>query len=152
MTDRIRVAQEHLVSNIIRQKLIMGIQNVSNLQISKKTVVMFLPEGELHELGLLYVYYLLKIRGTKITYLGANLPMDELEFVVKTKSPAYVYAHLTSVPGRFNFEKYIGTMSSRLKSTTIVFSGNVVRNHLQNTPGNVLLKNTLSSVIEELSG
>lgn len=152
MTDHIRVAQEHLVSNIIRQKLIKGIQDVSNLQIGTKTAVMFLPEGELHELGLLYVYYLLKIRGTHIIYLGANLPMDELEFVVKMKSPTYVYAHLTSLPGRFNFERYISVISSRLKSTSIVFSGRVAQNYGRKTPSNVLLKNSLQEVISELSG
>ncbi len=152
MTDHIRIAQEHLVSNIIRHKLIKGIHDVSNLQIGTKTVIMFLPEGELHELGLLYVHYLLKIRGTRIIYLGANLPLDELEFAVKMKSPGYVYAHLTSLPGKFNFEKYVGNIASRIKSAKIVFSGNVARNYLQKIPPNVLIKNTLSSVIDELSG
>lgn len=152
MTDHIRAAQEHLVSNIIRQKLIKGIQDVSNLQVGTKSVVLFLPQGELHELGLLYVYYLLKIRGTKITYMGTDLPLDELEFVVKMKSPDYVYAHLTSLNGKFNFEKYLSHIASRLKTTSIVFSGNVARNYLQKVPQNVSLKQSLQEVIAELSG
>jgi DNA-binding transcriptional MerR regulator len=152
MTDHVRVAQEHLVTNIIRQKLIKGIHDVSNLQMGTKTVVMYLPEGELHEIGLLYVCYLLKIRGTKIIYLGSNLPLDELEFVVKMKKPDYIYAHLTSVPGKFNFEKYISTLSSRLKSTSIVFSGRVAQNYFKKVPANVLLKNSLQEVVDELTG
>ena len=152
MTDHIRVAQEHLVSNIIREKLIKGIQDVSNLQVGTKTVVMYLPEGELHELGLLYVHYLLKIRGTKVIYLGANLPFDELEFVVKFKKPGYIYAHLTSLPGKFNFERYLEMIGSRLKPVSAVFSGYVAQNYYKKVPGNVLLKKTLQEVIIELTG
>jgi MerR family transcriptional regulator, light-induced transcriptional regulator len=151
LTDHIRIAQEHLVSNIIRQKLIMGIQNVSNLQIGTKTVVMYLPAGEHHELGLLYMRYLLKIRGTKIIYLGCDTPFDELEFVVKFRHPDFVYTHLTSVSGRFNLDKYLEQVKSRLGVFTFVFSGRIVQSYHNKTPGNVHFKNSMKDVINELS-
>jgi len=151
LTDHVRVAQEHMVSNIVRQKLIMGIENVSNLQINTKYVTMFLPQGEFHELGLLYVQYLLKIRGTKILYLGADVPMEELEFVVKLKNPAYIYTHLTSVNGRFNMEKFLDTVGTRLKQTTLILSGRVAQTYYKKPPANVKLKSSLADVITELT-
>lgn len=150
LTDHIKVAQEHLVSNIIRQKLIMGIEKVSNLQIGNKLVVMFLPQGEFHELGLLYVNYLLKIRGTKIIYLGADLPLVELEAVVKFKKPDYVYSHLTSTPARFSFEKFVNS-GEKLKGVTMVVSGRMVNGYHKKLPGNVKLKYSLKEVVEELA-
>jgi MerR family transcriptional regulator, light-induced transcriptional regulator len=151
LTDHVRVAQEHMVSNMVRQKLIMGIEHVSNLQINNKYVVMFLPQGEFHELGLLYVQYLLKIRGTKILYLGADVPMEELEFVVKFKKPDYIFTHLTSVGGRFNFEKFLDTVGDRLKQTTLIMSGRVAQAYYKKPPANVRLKGSLGDVITELS-
>ena len=75
VTDNINPAQEHLVSNVIRQKLIVGIDAVnSRLQVDK-TVILFLPEGEHHELGLLFVSFLLKCRGVQMIYLGADVPL-----------------------------------------------------------------------------
>ncbi|MBO9573523.1 MAG: MerR family transcriptional regulator [Chitinophagaceae bacterium] len=151
LTDHIRVAQEHMVSSIIREKLIMGIQNASNPWSGKKTVVMFLPQGEFHELGLLYVQYLLKVKGTKILYLSADLPFDELEFVVKFKKPDYIYTHLTSVAGRFNLEKYLDKVGVKLKDTKFVVSGRVAQSYYKKVSPNVLLKNSLNDVITELS-
>lgn len=151
-TDHIRIAQEHLVSNIIRQKLIMGIENASNLQIGKKTVVMYLPQNEHHEIGLLYVLYLLKIRGTKIIYLGADVPLDELEFVVKMKKPDFVYSHLTSVSGRFSFEKYLTVIGDRLASFAFIFSGRIVQTYPNNPPKNIVFLNSLKEVVNTLAG
>lgn len=150
-TDHIRIAQEHLVSNIIRQKLIMGIENASNLQIGKKTVVMYLPQNEHHEIGLLYVLYLLKIRGTKIIYLGADVPLDELEFVVKIKKPDFVYSHLTSVSGRFSFEKYLAVIGDRLASFSFIFSGRIVQTYPNNPPKNIVFLNSLKEVVNTLA-
>jgi len=62
-TGYINPAQEHLVSHVIRQKLIVGIEGTVAHRRSDTTVLLFLPEGEHHELGLLYVYYLLKTTG-----------------------------------------------------------------------------------------
>lgn len=150
LTDHVRVAQEHMVSSIIRQKLITGTENIANLQAGTKYVVMFLPQGEFHELGLLYVQYLLKIRGTGILYLGADVPMEELEFVVKLKKPGYIYTHLTSVNGKFNFEKFLGTIGARMKQTTLVVSGKIAQVYYNKPPHNVRLKNSLEDVIAEL--
>ena len=63
LTNHINPAQEHLVTNIIRQKLIIGIDGIKNNIQTNKTVLLFLPEGEHHELGLLFMYYLLKKKG-----------------------------------------------------------------------------------------
>src|SRR5437867_7887761 len=49
LTDHIQPAQEHLVSNIIRQKLIVGIEGAYSHVRVDKTVLLFLPEGENHE-------------------------------------------------------------------------------------------------------
>jgi len=111
MTSHINPAQEHLVSNIIRQKILVGIEGALPQAQSNKTVLLFLPEGEHHELGLLYVYYLMKMRGVKTLYLGADVPLKDLEFVVKQKKPNFLYTHLTSKPRGFSLEKFTTRLS-----------------------------------------
>ena len=73
VTSRVNPAQEHLVTNIIRQKLIVGIEKTLPTLQADATALLFLPEGEHHELGILFMYYLLKTRGVKVLYLGANV-------------------------------------------------------------------------------
>lgn len=152
MTNHINIAQEHLVTNIIRQKLIVGIEGaVSHIE-RNKTALLFLPEGEQHELGLLYIYYLLKVRGVKVLYLGANLPVKDLEFVVKMKKPDILYSHITCLPGRSSFEKFMSQYKSSLGGTKMLLSGVVPLNNQKKLAEGVYVKRSLHEVLEELVG
>jgi len=107
LTNRINPAQEHLVTNIIRQKLILGIDGVKSPIQTNKSVLLFLPEGEHHELGLLFIYYLLKSRGIRVYYIGANAPLKDVEYLTQYKPPTFIYSHLTAVAHNFNFERFL---------------------------------------------
>jgi MerR family transcriptional regulator, light-induced transcriptional regulator len=148
LTNHINPAQEHLVTNVIRQKLIAGIEGVfTHIQVNK-SVLLFLPEGEHHELGLLYMYYLLKSRGVKTLYLGANVPVKDIEFVSKLKKPDYLYTHLTSVGSNFNFEKFLHQVEIRLTDFPLVISGQLTQHYKKKVPSKVNFKHSLQEVIE----
>lgn len=135
LTDHINPAQEHLITNIIRQKIIVGIENIVTPLELKSTVLMFMPENEHHELGLLFMNYLLKSRGVRTIYLGANVPLPDLEFVVDLKKPDYIYTHLTTVMKEFNFEKFINNLKSKFSSTPIMISGLLSATFDKKAPG-----------------
>lgn len=95
----IRPGQEHFVSNIIRQKLVTAIDAlVPPSREDRRKLVLFLPEGELHELGLLFGQYLAVRAGHRVIYLGQSVPMPDLLAIVKHHKPdALVTAFITSV-------------------------------------------------------
>jgi methanogenic corrinoid protein MtbC1 len=148
LTNHINPAQEHLVTNIIRQKLIIGIEKASSSVQTNKTVLLFLPEGEHHELGLLFMYYLLKSRGIKVLYIGANAPLKDVEYVTKLKNPAYLYSHLTSVAHNFNFEKFLNNFHLRLQGFNLIISGQLTQSYKKKVPANVSFKRSLGEVME----
>jgi DNA-binding transcriptional MerR regulator len=147
VTNHINPAQEHLVTNIIRQKLIVGIEGTMTHRRADKTVLLFLPEGEYHELGLLYVYYLLKTHGVRVLYLGADVPLKDVEFVCRHKVPDYVYSHLTGIAGNFNFEKFL-VEATRHFSAPLVISGELARTHLRKIPPGVNFRRSIPEVLE----
>ena len=151
VTNHINPAQEHLVTNIIRQKLITGIETVFTHINTNKLVLLFLPEGEHHELGLLYICYLLKSRGIKTLYLGADVPMADLEFVSKFKKPDYLYTHITSAAGNFNFEKFLIQVQGRLENFSMVISGQLTSSYKKQLPLKVSFKTSLQEVIDYIS-
>jgi DNA-binding transcriptional MerR regulator len=148
LTNHIYPAQEHLVTNVIRQKLIMGIERVKTHLETNKSILLFLPEGEHHELGLLYMYYLLKNRGVKTLYLGANVPIKDIEFVCNLKKPDYLYTHLTSVASNFNLEKFLAQVHLRLADFTTVISGQLTQGYKKKVPPKVNFMRSLSEVME----
>ncbi|MCU0334005.1 MAG: MerR family transcriptional regulator [Chitinophagaceae bacterium] len=148
ITNHVNPAQEHLVTNIIRQKLIVGIESTGSHLMSDKVVILFLPEGEHHELGLLFTFYLLKSRGVKVWYLGANVPLKDLEYVTAIKKPHYVYTHLTSVAHNFNFERFLTQLSLKIPAIPAIVSGQMTQNYKKKVPGNIQFKTSLTEVME----
>ena len=148
VTNHINPAQEHLVSNIIRQKLIVGIEGVSTSIKVNKTILLFLPEGEYHEIGILFMYYLLKSRGVSTIYLGANVPLHDVEYVVNLKKPDYLFSHMTSVGHNFNFDKLIATITKKFAGIPIIISGKLTNNYEKKIPQQINFKRSFSEVME----
>ncbi|HZH37575.1 MAG TPA: MerR family transcriptional regulator [Flavisolibacter sp.] len=143
-TNRLRPVQEHITSNIIRQKLIHGIEGLPFSQENSPLFVLFLPEGEHHELGLLYVYYLLRRHGLSALYLGANVPLKDLEYVAEVKHPDYLYVHLTSFP-QARFNRMVQVLQKSSKST-LVLSGFMAQLYDKAPGENVVLLQSLRAV------
>ncbi|MEX2589027.1 MAG: MerR family transcriptional regulator [Chitinophagales bacterium] len=76
------VAQEHFVSNLLRQKIIVATdgQMLKDPENSKRAIL-FCPPGEIHELNLLFVNYILRIRNIHTLYLGTDMPLCDLSNV-----------------------------------------------------------------------
>jgi MerR family transcriptional regulator, light-induced transcriptional regulator len=149
-TGHINPAQEHLVCNIIRQKLVVAIEtSVTHLKLDK-TVLLFLPEGEHHELGLLFMYYLLKSRGASTIYLGANVPLRDAAYVVDYKKPDLAFIHLTGTCPHFHFEKFLSGIHQEFGGTPTIISGPVTEDYRKKLPPSIQLKRSLSEVIEYL--
>ena len=151
LTNHINPAQEHLVTNIIRQKLIVGIESINtNIKINK-TVLLFLPEGEYHELGLLFMNYLLKSKGVCTIYLGCNIPVNDIDYVTRLKKPDYLYAHLTTVGYKFNFDKFIDVISKKFAGTPVIISGQLTHTYEKKIHPPIYFKKSFSEVMEFVS-
>jgi DNA-binding transcriptional MerR regulator len=123
-TGTISPAQEHFISNLVRQKFIVAIDSVVfNESPNAKTFILFLPENELHELGLLFMNYVLRKRGHIVTYLGAIVPMNSLISVAKLKPADYF---VTSVIGSMEQEEldaFVGELSTEFPDKKILLTG-----------------------------
>lgn len=86
--DSINPAQEHFISNMVRQKLIAAIDNATTKSnATAKKVLLFLPENELHELGMLFFNYVLKNKGYRTIYLGQAVPLIDLPRILEISDP-----------------------------------------------------------------
>lgn len=151
LTNHINPAQEHLVTNIIRQKLIVGIDGIVTSLKVNKSVLLFLPDGEYHEMGLLFMNYLLKSRGVTTIYLGSSVPLKDVEYVAKLKSPDYLYSHLTTVGHNFNFDKFLANITQKLSGTSIIISGQLTNTYQKKIQPPINFKKSFAEVMEFVS-
>lgn len=111
LVGSINPAQEHFISNLIRQRLIAEIELLPSPNNDQPKVVLFLPEHEWHELGLLLYHFHLRNRGINTIYLGQSLPYESLlETITLLKPKLILSSWITAVE-----EKYIVRYFERLK-------------------------------------
>lgn len=149
-TSHINPAREPLVSNVIRQKLMVGIETAMNHGHDGKTGLLFLPEGQRQELGLLYACYLLKVRGIRVIYLGADLSLGDLEFVCRQKRPDFIYTHLAGAAGNFNLEKFLSRADRLIPGIPLILSGQPVRTKLRKTSPHIHFLRSVPEMLEFL--
>lgn len=151
MTDRIFPAQEHLVSNVIYRKIAVAIEHLPpRAADASPTVLLFLPEGEIHDIGLLFVFYLLRKHGKNPIYLGPNSPLKDARFVYETRRPEYIYIHLTSVAEDFEAGRYLSKAQSLFPDSTLLVSGAMLRHRKLELSEQVKLLYSLHDVKEVL--
>lgn len=123
-TGSINPAHEHFITNLIRQKLIVAIDGqISPQNPFAKKYALFLPEGELHELSLLFAAYVVKSRHNKVIYLGQSLPLRDMEIIVDLYNPDYVMSIITSFPAKEDIVSYVRELKKKCPGKEILLSG-----------------------------
>lgn len=82
-SDTLPPAQEHFLSNLFRQKLFTAIDALPPAKSDADAWLLFLPENEFHEIGLLFAHYLISLEGHKVIYLGSNIPFQSFSELAK---------------------------------------------------------------------
>jgi methanogenic corrinoid protein MtbC1 len=120
-TGTIDPSHEHFASNLIRERLIVEIDKLEVLvKKDAKRFILFLPEAEMHETGLLFTRFLLKKCGHEMLYLGSEIPYLDLKKVVESYKPDYAFMTLTSLNLGKDVNKIIGKVMDNLNVPLIV--------------------------------
>ena len=127
-TDSIKPAHEHFISNLIYQKIALNISALPNVETSNEPVnVLFLPFGEIHDLGLFFLNYYLKLKGKKTVYLGKSIPFDNLFYVnsqIKNITWITYFMIDTTTEEKTMFLDNVEKLVSNNKNTSIIV-GNI---------------------------
>ncbi|HEY0273871.1 MAG TPA: B12-binding domain-containing protein, partial [Chitinophaga sp.] len=139
LTGNVIPAQEHFASAIIRNKLIVATDGLDVPVTSGDHYLTFLPEGEQHELPLLYINYLLKKNGKRVTHLGPDVPLADIAYFVQHKRPTHLLTYLMTHVARPDLEGYIGLVKSMRNDAKVLVLGPVTA-QLRHFEGITILK------------
>jgi len=85
--DKAMPVQEHFASSIIRRKIIAATDGLLPPAKSARRFLLFLPQGEWHEVGLLFANYIIRSIGGNTVYLGQNVPVKDIHEVAERTLP-----------------------------------------------------------------
>jgi DNA-binding transcriptional MerR regulator len=142
-------AQEHFISHLIRQKLISAIdQQDLSLKPTAKRVLLYLPEGELHEIGLLFANYVFRARKHAVVYLGQSLPYDELLLAYRLHKPDYIFSVFTTEPSVDAIDSYMANMAKDMPNAQIMLTGYLVLQPERKLPASIRAIPDFQSLID----
>ena len=109
-------AQEHFISYLIKQKLLINTEKVQILEPTRddKVFVLYLPENEIHELGLMYLNYEILLHGYKTIYLGESVPIESLKDMKKYFDNIVYISYLTVKPTKDTINDYMKEISTEI--------------------------------------
>jgi DNA-binding transcriptional MerR regulator len=110
-TGAISPAQEHFISNLIRQKIVVAIDSLPVVMSpAPQKVLLFLPENEQHELSLLFTNFIFRSRGYHTIYLGQQTPVEEVLLIYDKYKPEYLFSVYTN----FANDRYLNTYTDKI--------------------------------------
>lgn len=113
----IEPAHEHFISCLIRMVIMQQIA-LSSKKVRKGIAakyVLFLPFGEIHELGLIFLQYLITARGEGCVYLGSNIPLDSLSELMRLFRNITFITYMTVIPEEKPLDMYVETLLSMVR-------------------------------------
>lgn len=115
-TDTITPAHEHFLTSLIRQKILINIETIQSKQLveSKNVFVLYLPDNEVHELGLMLVNYELIAKGQQCIFLGQSVPLDSLKDLLNYYDDITFISYFTVKPEKEHINDYLNEFTEKL--------------------------------------
>lgn len=114
-TDTITPAHEHFLTSLIRQKILINTENIqANSETTTKTFICYLPDNEVHELGLMYINYEIVAHGHQSIFLGQSVPLDSLTDIVNYYDDITFVSYFTVKPEKEDINQYITDIQNKL--------------------------------------
>ena len=153
-TETILPVHEHFISNLITQKIQINTDELKHTQISNENVyILFLPENEIHELGLLYLNYELVLRGYRTIYLGQSLPLNNLNIFFDIHDKISFVTSMTVRPYDDDIVDYFDTLDNIISSTShslIAIGKKVMQFSSNNFKSQIFLYPSISELLKEI--
>ncbi len=153
VTGSIGPAQEHFITNLIRQKIIVAIDGqIIKPTADSKKYILYTPEGEFHEIPLLFANFILRARNNNVIYLGQSMPFSELQFICKHHKPDCLFTVITSTPGQDEIQQYVNRLGDSFPDVKILLTGYQVIAQGLDLPKNTEVVSNVRQLMEFAEG
>ena len=148
LTNRFSPSHEHFLSELIKQKIASATDNLRIENSNAKKWLLFLPENEHHEIGLLFAKFLLYQKGHKVIYLGANVPHLSLSKIKENTTVDNTLLFSISNSSKSNLQSTLNIITSIYKESNNYLITNLSDNDLVQIPTNIQIVNDLKNFMK----
>jgi DNA-binding transcriptional MerR regulator len=115
-TNSISPSHEHFITSLVKQKIHAMCEDLQQKSTRRtdRRFVLFLPDNEIHELGLLYLQYEVLNNGFQCVFLGQSVPIESLNNLVDIGEPITFITYFTIEPTQNKIKAYLNTFNSEI--------------------------------------
>lgn len=140
LTGHVIPAQEHFASALIIKKFMVAIDGLERpVYTGGRRVLLFTPEGEHHEIPVLFMQYLLKKNGVPYIYCGKCTSTETLDHICRQQPVTQLYFHLITNLIRCDMKEYLCKLAKQFPDKEIFFAGSCSNAPCEAPPANVRL-------------
>lgn len=152
LSGSIHPAHEHFISNLIRQRLHVAIDNLNySVTSESRKFLVFVPTGENHDISIMFANYVLRSRGHEVIYLGTQTPFEDLYTIFDMRKPDFIFSIITALNSNVSIQTFINNLGKHWKDTEILLSGNQIINRKDlKIPENVNVLNSPMALFDFL--
>lgn len=155
-TNTITPAHEHFLTSLIRQKILINTEYIQAeaKPKSKKTFVLYLPDNEIHELGLMFLNYIIISKNYNCIFLGQSVPLDNLTDILHYYDDLIYLSYFTIKPEKLEIDNYINTFEKTIlqKSNSELWILGQMLNYidLENLPNKITAFKSIQEIVAQL--
>ncbi|WP_179316814.1 MerR family transcriptional regulator [Winogradskyella undariae] len=155
-TDTINPAHEHFISILIRQKILINTEKIQSKQSHNplKTFVLYLPDNEIHDLGLTFLNHEIISNGHRSIFLGQSVPLENLVDLQRYYDDITFISYFTIKPEKENLLNYIDQFNELLikdSNTNFWILGNRTNDlDTEQLPNNITAFKSIKSLTDTL--
>ena len=116
-TGAISPSHEHFITNLVKQKIHLQTEYLQKNKFEPNNhpiFVLFLPENEIHELGILYLNYLILSKGYRTIFLGQSLQTSSLQTLYSYETKYYFVSYITVEPSKDEIMPYLQNFYNKI--------------------------------------
>ncbi|MFD0837495.1 MerR family transcriptional regulator [Mariniflexile aquimaris] len=155
-TSTISPAHEHFISIHIKQKILLNLERLQSLEPkpNSKTYVLFLPDNEIHDIGLLFINYELRSKGYHTIFLGESVPMDSLTDLFDFFEDITFVSYFTVYPEDDQIADYLNKFNEELLQKTgselLLLGQKFTDFNTKTLPKNITVYKSIENLVKEL--
>lgn len=153
-TGAISPSHEHFITNLVKQKIHLQTESLQRNKFSNNDLpifVLFLPENEIHELGILYLNYLILSKGFRTIFLGQSLQISSLETLYSYDTKFNFVSYLTVEPKKEEIMPYLKKFNAQIlanrESKLILFGPQQAEIDISQIPSQIEMYRSLESFV-----
>ena len=153
-TGAISPSHEHFITNLVKQKIHLQTESLQRNKFSNNDLpifVLFLPENEIHELGILYLNYLILSKGFRTIFLGQSLQISSLETLYSYDTKFNFVSYFTVEPNKEEIMPYLKKFYAQIlanqESKLILFGPQQAEIDMNQLPSQIEMYRSLESFV-----